>query len=113
VSEGFGPLTPGNVFFASTPVKVGTFTADASGVVRVTATLPSDASVGSHHLILSGVDAAGRVREISYPVTVGRRLPATGANTRTVFFGGLLLIGIGMVLFGQALSRGDGRPASR
>ena len=51
---GFQPGEQVTLVMRSTPVTLGTFTADASGLVTANATIPASAEPGSHTLTLSG-----------------------------------------------------------
>ena len=52
--SGFQPGEQVTLVMRSTPVELGTFTADAAGVVTATVTLPASAEAGSHTLTFSG-----------------------------------------------------------
>jgi hypothetical protein len=63
---GFQPGEQVTLVMHSTPVTLGTFTADPSGVVTMTVSIPASAEAGSHRLTLSGPQTGDR--------TVGFRL---------------------------------------
>jgi hypothetical protein len=64
---GFLSGEPVNVTLHSTPVLVGSFTADQNGNVQFTVTIPPDTPSGDHELVLTGA-TSGRVADL--PVTV-------------------------------------------
>ena len=51
---GFQPGEPVTVVLHSTPVPLGTFSADTSGVVGMTVTIPASTEAGAHTITLSG-----------------------------------------------------------
>jgi hypothetical protein len=51
---GFAPGEQVSVVMHSTPVDLGTFTADASGTVAAAISLPTSAEAGAHRLVLTG-----------------------------------------------------------
>ncbi|MDP1794802.1 MAG: LPXTG cell wall anchor domain-containing protein [Acidimicrobiales bacterium] len=75
---GFGPGTPVNVVVYSTPTKITTVNASATGTVAVTFTVPGGLARGSHTLQLQGVDASGGTRVLERQLTVVSQLPRTG-----------------------------------
>ncbi len=105
-----GGFTPGErvtITLLSTPVLLGTTTADAVGRVASTVTIPADLEVGNHHIELVGVTSGVRV---SIPIevlgaTVARpgTLPATGSGTRpeAALAVGLLVLGAALVSIGR------------
>jgi LPXTG-motif cell wall-anchored protein len=105
--SGFTPGEQVSVTLLSTPVLLGTTTADAAGRVARTVTIPADLEVGNHHIELVGVTSGLRV---SIPIevlaaTVARpgTLPATGSGTgpEAALAVGLLVLGAALVSIGR------------
>lgn len=95
VIEGFQPHEVVTLVMHSTPVVLGTFTADANGVLTASFTLPAGATVGTHTLVYEGtvtyfqesftVTAAGRQlaytgTDMTVPLTLGLGLVAAGTG---------------------------------
>ncbi|WP_284439676.1 HtaA domain-containing protein [Cellulomonas chengniuliangii] len=78
VASGFRPNETGiRLELHSDPVVLATgLTADASGTVRTTVTLPSGTPAGNHHLVVIGADG----RQVSFPVAVAAALPVCVAR---------------------------------
>jgi hypothetical protein len=113
----------------STPVNLGTLTANASGQAGGSFTVPPDVAVGAHTVVLTGNSAAGAPRTVSLPLTVAvaslnttdggatgssapfpgssGSLPITGSGglTRDLASAGLLLLAFGMLFLGQHYRR--------
>lgn len=107
-ADGFTPGSTGDVLFASTPVKIGTFTADARGAVALSVTIPSTAAAGPHHVILRGTAPGGAVREVSIPITVtSTGLAKTGRGLDLTLMAGLTFMGLGFITMGRSLVRGS------
>jgi len=125
-STGWKPSGQVALTLHSTPVALGTLTADANGKVSGQFTLPADTAVGSHTVELTGTDPQSTARTVDLTVTVATATPATtiavaagsggttptGASTATglAFTGGparsltsaaLLMIALGLFLLGQ------------
>jgi hypothetical protein len=99
VIEGFQPFEVVTLVMHSTPVVLGTFKADANGVLTAEFTLPAGAPAGSHTLVYEGtvtyfqesftVTAAGKLlaatgADIAVPLTVGLGLVAAGVGALVV-----------------------------
>ena len=91
----------------STPVKLGTAVVLADGTFSATVTLPKDLPNGVHHLVATGVDVNGAVRNMIVEVTVSggtatvssglaytgaTPLPFVGAGVLAMALGGGLLV---------------------
>lgn len=81
----------------STPVTLGTFKTNSSGVFRAQVTIPKNTITGSHQIVVAGINAAGESVSRSSALSVGS-LPETGGNliANTVF--ALLTIACGIAL---------------
>ena len=62
--DGYAPNAPINLYVCSTPIKVGTGTADASGAFEAPGSIPADLEAGAHDLFAYGVGADGEPRLI-------------------------------------------------
>ncbi len=102
VLTGFKPHEVVTVTLHSAPVKVGTFTADASGTVRVEFTVPAGTPAGTHTLVYEG--SLGTYFQESLTVAVaagsGDNLAYTGASVAMPLGlgAGALALGGGLVL---------------
>lgn len=105
IIEGFQPFEEVTLVMHSTPVVLGTFTADANGVLTASFTLPAGATVGTHTLVYEGTTT---YFQESFTVTAkGKQLAYTGADVTVP-----LTVGIGLVLAGAgALYVSRRRPA--
>ena len=93
VIEGFQPHEVVTLVMHSTPVVLGTFTADANGVLTASFTLPAGAAVGTHTLVYQGTTT---YFQESFTVTAaGKQLATTGADVTMP-----LTLGLGLVLAG-------------
>ena len=107
VLAGFKPFEVVTLTLHSTPQTVGTFTADANGVVTASFVLPAGTPVGSHDLVFEGnmgtyfqqpIRVAASSAELAYTgASVGMPL-ALGA--------GLLLVGTGALVVSRRRSSG-------
>ncbi|MCW2497741.1 hypothetical protein [Jatrophihabitans sp.] len=89
--SGYTPNTDAAVSFHSTPVSLGTVAVNSAGAFDITVKIPSDATVGLHHI--EGTDAVtGAVG--SFAVTV------TGAGTGTSGGGGIASTGVAVIGIG-------------
>jgi hypothetical protein len=82
----------------STPVKLGTATVLADGTFSATVTLPKDLANGVHHLVATGVDVNGNVRNLVVEVTVSGGaavLALTGFSPLPFVGAGVLALGVG------------------
>ena len=80
----------------STPVELGTFTADASGTVTANVTIPASAETGSHTLTLSGPVTGDQV--LRFRLWAQRDDVAEPASEGTGLTMPLALGGAGLVL---------------
>lgn len=97
--DGFGAGSSGRVLFASTPVQIKTFRADATGRVSELVRIPAGATAGPHHIIIEGVDAEGAARNVRIPVTVQGAtgsIPRTGTDSLPTASVGLALVMLGI-----------------
>lgn len=129
---GFAPGSSVDITIESTPVLLGTVTADPSGAVASTVQIPATIAAGVHTIKLTGQTVGGAVLVQSHQITVAgvisntpttaapqvnpnsfvtagvpiaAELPATGGVPwQTVAFG-LVLIGLGLVLVGRERAR--------
>ena len=104
--KGFLPGSTVELIVYSSPVKLGTATVSADGTFSATVTVPKDLEDGVHHLVASGVDADGNVRNLVVEVTVSGGtavLAFTGFEPLPYLAGGLLAIaaGTGLLLAGR------------
>lgn len=105
-------FTPGERVAAtlrSTPVDLGTTTADAEGAVSLTFTVPADIEPGDHRVELVGQRSGVRV-SVAFEVLgaeVPRTLPATGSTTGAQTGTGVGLVALGAALVAIARRRED------
>ncbi len=85
----FLPGSAVQVILSSTPRVLGTFTADARGVISGRVTIPCDVPVGAHTVSAQGVDASGKPLRLSAALRVVDGCPV-GAAPRVVTGGGAL-----------------------
>jgi hypothetical protein len=89
--------------FLSVPVHLGTATVLADGTFSATVTLPKGLEDGVHHLVATGVDVNGNVRNLVVEVTVSggtavlaftgfSALPYAGTGALALLAGGGLLV---------------------
>jgi LPXTG-motif cell wall-anchored protein len=100
VIEGFQPGEVVTLVMHSTPVVLGTFTADSQGVVTAEFTLPAGTAAGTHTFVYEGNQ--GTYFQESYTVSAaldtagsGKKLAHTGADITVP-----LTLGAGLVLAG-------------
>ncbi|MBV8980093.1 MAG: hypothetical protein JO086_04265, partial [Acidimicrobiia bacterium] len=74
-ASGFTPNESVTITVHSTPVTLTTVTADGSGSVLATVTLPSDLAAGSHTLTLSGASVTD-----TYPFTIAASTTSGGST---------------------------------
>ena len=112
-AAGFAPNSTAALTFESDPIALGTATADASGTIHAHVTVPQGVPAGAHHVVATGVNAAGGVHRASVAVTVSAStsstttagLARTGtANETTALVAGLL-IGLGLLSKGTSMRR--------
>jgi hypothetical protein len=104
--SGFAPFEVVDIWLYSTPVLLGTLTADADGAISGSFTVPAGTPAGTHHIVL--FDEAGtQYTSVDLTVTASAsasELAATGASLSPLWFA--LVI---MVLGGVAVLVGRGR----
>jgi LPXTG-motif cell wall-anchored protein len=94
---GFKPYEVVKLVLHSTPRNLGTFTADANGIVVVAFRAPADTPAGDHTLKVTRADGS----VVSYAITIASRkqLASTGADvTVPLALGGTLLLAGGGAL---------------
>ncbi|MEO8220823.1 MAG: metallophosphoesterase, partial [Specibacter sp.] len=113
---GFKPGSKASFTLHSTPVLLGTATADARGVVTLQVTLPVDVAPGEHSIVIDGVGVDGKSRQVSASLTItaaataavttasstqaaGDDLASTGANATKLGGMAVLLLIAGAVVF--------------
>ena len=117
VIAGFKPFENVTLVLNSDPVVLGTFKADANGVVTATFTLPAGLSLGQHTLVFDGdqgthyeeiltVEAAAAAAVAAKPASSG--LAYTGASIALplALGGGLLAAGGGALVISRRRSAG-------
>ncbi len=70
IGTGFAAYSTATIIIYSTPIVLGSVTADAHGNFTKLVTVPTTLAAGSHNLVASGVDPAGAVHEIRMPVKI-------------------------------------------
>jgi LPXTG-motif cell wall-anchored protein len=93
VIAGFQPFEKVTLVLHSTPTTLGTFTADAKGVLTVEFTLPAGTAVGTHTLVFDGT--VTYYQESLQVAAAGKTLAYTGADMTVP-----LTLGVGLVLAG-------------
>lgn len=109
---GYQPGEQVTLVMRSTPVELGTFTADASGVVTATFRLPESAEAGSHSLTFSGALSGDHV--VRFQLAAAQEEPAAAQEEHgtaatpaqaeglpralVLGAGGVLLLGGGLVV---------------
>jgi hypothetical protein len=93
----FAPNTPVTVVLGSEPAPIGTFTADAAGMIDLDVQIPIGVPAGPHRFVASGVDANGapvsRVLGVVVEVGDASNLALTGADAgRLLALGGMLIV---------------------
>ena len=102
VLKGFQPHEVVTLVLHSTPVVLGTFTADANGVVTAEFTLPAGTALGTHTLAYDG--NLGSHYEDPITLTAdGKALAYTGASVALPLVGGTVLVaaGAGALVIGR------------
>ena len=92
---GFLPGSTVELVVYSTPVKLGEAVVLADGTFSATVTLPEDLTNGDHHLVATGVDPDGNVRNLVVEVTVSGGaavLADTGFSAAPVLGAGALAL---------------------
>jgi LPXTG-motif cell wall-anchored protein len=85
---GFASDGPVEVWLESTPVLLGSVTANANGAFTQSFVLPLGTVAGQHHVVLRGLDTSGNAAEVSLVVAVSgsvagavaSALPTTGGH---------------------------------
>lgn len=98
-ASGFQANSDVTITLHSTPVVLATVKANSAGVISTQVTIPKNAPLGAHTLVLDGKDALGNATSSVLNLNVAI-LPATGVNTLSEVWPyavGLLVIGV--VLF--------------
>jgi hypothetical protein len=112
--DGFAPYSTVQLVAYSTPVSLGTVTADDQGRFSAAVTVPAGLVNGVHHLVATGIDPSGATRNLVVEVTVtgGRTAAASGGTGSLAYTGfaalpwllaGLvaLALGTGLVVVGR------------
>jgi len=108
---GFAANSNINIELRSTPVSLGSTTADDSGNFSVEVVIPPETAPGQHELAAIGVDPDGNPLTVVLPITVvaagdgsssstaggGGTLPVTGSD-----IGRFVGLGLGLILVGGA-----------
>ncbi|SOC48515.1 LPXTG-motif cell wall anchor domain-containing protein [Blastococcus aggregatus] len=113
VLTGFKPFEVVTVTLNSTPQRVGSFTADASGTVRIEFTVPAGTPVGDHTLVYEGdkgtyFQESFAVASATLATTGSSQLASTGASVALPLGLGLgaLAAGGGLVFAARRRSAG-------
>lgn len=114
-ASGFKPDSETTVFILSAPIQLATATADSSGVVRASVTIPNEVQPGSHTIEVRGVDSGDTPRTVSIPITVAgevtdttaaaQPLAATGSGLSTLILVAGVLAAAGGALLLQVRRR--------
>ena len=108
-SGGWGPSSAVGVTLHSTPLNLGTLTADGSGNVQGTFSVPAGFDTGAHTVELTGANAQGAPRTVVLALAVvgasGGGLAFTGSSARDLASFGLLFLAIGMFVVGEHARR--------
>lgn len=120
-SKGHKPDSDAEIYAESTPILLGTFRANAQGVVNAVVTIPLGLSVGPHAIVVRGITPSGAALVQRIPITItaanvaiakakasanagngsnttgigGLQLPRTGTEIALVSAAGIALIGVG------------------
>jgi hypothetical protein len=84
----------------STPVKLGSAVVLADGTFSATVTLPKDLANGVHHLVATGVDVNGAVRNLVVEVTVSGGTATVSGGLAYTGFTALPFVGAGVLALG-------------
>lgn len=88
-------------------MELGKFMADGRGAFTGTVTIPASASVGRHHIVVTGRNPSGGKHAVAFLVDIaanaegakaGARLPRTGTSIIS-----LLLVAAGLLVAGRFL----------
>jgi hypothetical protein len=102
ILTGFQPYEVVTVTLHSTPTRLGTFTADASGTVRIEFTVPAGTPVGDHTLVYEGDQ--GTYFQESFTVTAASS--ATGTDGDLAYTGASVALPLGLGAGALALGGG-------
>ncbi|GHE11628.1 fibronectin type III domain-containing protein [Klenkia taihuensis] len=108
--SGYAPNSTVELLVFSSPVSLGTVVTDENGSFSVEVTVPANLANGTHHLVATGVDANGNVRNLVITVTVSggvATLATTGFDAVPVAVGGGLVLLTGAGLLVGARRRSD------
>jgi hypothetical protein len=94
---GFAPGAQVQITVASTPTLLATVSADGSGSIQATVTIPSNLEPGTHTLSATGANPAGGTLVLTSTITVSG-LALTGSNTGVLVGVALALLGAGVLL---------------
>jgi hypothetical protein len=109
--NGFGANTEVDVTLHSAnsaAVDLGTFATDASGSFVANVTIPSGTVIGDHHIIETGVNAAGDPATVTLALTVqatASPLPFTGSSSLPLVLTGFGLLGAGALAMSSTRRR--------
>ncbi|WP_164701079.1 hypothetical protein [Modestobacter sp. KNN46-3] len=92
--KGFKAFEKVTLVMHSTPVVLGTWDADANGVVTATFTLPAGTALGTHTLAYDGSDGSHFEETITLTAD-GKALAYTGASVALPLVAGTVLVGAG------------------
>ena len=96
--SGYAPNSTVQLVVYSSPVTLGTVVADQDGNFSIEVTVPATLANGTHHLVATGVDANGNVRNLVITVMVNGGvavLATTGFDAVPVAVGGALVLLVG------------------
>lgn len=115
-SSGWFPNGSITITLHSDPVALGTFSADSSGRLAVTVTIPANTAAGAHTVDLTGVGADSNAHTVSLGLTViapaplppatvlgstaTKGLSVTGRSVKTEVAIGIWLVIVGLALVG-------------
>ena len=85
-AQGYMPGAPVVITLFSTPVKLGTATADSFSFVSKALTIPMGTALGSHKLVSTGLGANGRALTLEVPITTSEAIK--GAKVKVPMFDG-------------------------
>jgi hypothetical protein len=118
IGTGFLPGSTIELIVYSTPISLGSITAGPDGTFTAEVTIPAGLAAGTHHLVATGVDQNGNVRNLVIEVAVDaagagtvqnvreRGLASTGASIALPVGGGLLALLAGGGLLVASRRRG-------
>jgi LPXTG-motif cell wall-anchored protein len=97
-------------YLHSSPVFLKVVTADGSGAVTTSVTIPADTAAGAHRIELRGVTSGRSIFSGQFTVTAAGGggpvgLPKTGSQTANLVLVALLVLGVGMIVSGRSMVR--------